>query len=33
VEIRQILVDTSAWYWHTMGVLWVFLFVLLVFFQ
>jgi cytochrome c oxidase subunit 3 len=33
VEIRQILVDTSAWYWHTMGVLWIFLFVLLVFFQ
>lgn len=33
VEARQILVDTSAWYWHTMGVLWIFLFVLLVFFQ
>ena len=33
IETRQILVDCSAWYWHTMGVLWVFLFVLLVCFQ
>ncbi len=33
LETRQILVDCSAWYWHTMGVLWVFLFALLAFFQ
>lgn len=33
LEARQILVDTSAWYWHTMGVLWIFLFLLLVCFQ
>jgi cytochrome c oxidase subunit 3 len=33
IEVRQILLDTSAWYWHTMGVLWIFLFVLLAFFQ
>ena len=33
IETRQILVDCSAWYWHTMGVLWVFLFGLLVCFQ
>lgn len=29
IQSRQILVDTSAWYWHTMGVLWIFLFALL----
>jgi cytochrome c oxidase subunit III len=29
VEIRQIIVDTAAWYWHVMGVLWVCLFGLL----
>jgi cytochrome c oxidase subunit 3 len=33
LETRQILVDCAAWYWHTMGILWVFLFILLVFFQ
>jgi cytochrome c oxidase subunit III len=26
---RQVLVDCTAWYWHAMGVLWIFLFVLL----
>ncbi len=30
---RQIWVDTTVWYWHAMGVLWVALFVLLDFFQ
>ena len=29
IEIRQIIVDTAAWYWHVMGVLWVCLFGLL----
>ena len=33
VENRQILVDCVAWYWHSMGFLWVCLFVLLAFFQ
>lgn len=33
VEYRQIAVDCTAWYWHAMGVFWVFLFVLLAFFQ
>jgi cytochrome c oxidase subunit 3 len=33
LESRQILVDCTAWYWHTMGVFWLFLFVLLAFFQ
>ena len=33
LEYRQIAVDCTAWYWHTMGMFWVFLFVLLVFFQ
>lgn len=33
MEGRQILVDSAAWYWHCMGVFWVFLFVLLAFFQ
>lgn len=33
MENRQILVDCSAWYWHSMGVFWLFLFALLVFFQ
>jgi len=33
LENRQILVDCAAWYWHTMGILWIFLFTLLVFFQ
>jgi cytochrome c oxidase subunit 3 len=30
---RQILVDSTVWYWHAMGLLWIFLFVLLEFFQ
>ncbi len=29
IEIRQIIVDTAAWYWHVMGMLWVCLFGLL----
>lgn len=33
VQMRQILVDCTAWYWHSMGVLWIFLFALLVWFQ
>jgi cytochrome c oxidase subunit 3 len=33
LETRQILVDCTAWYWHTMGLFWVFLFALLAFFQ
>lgn len=33
VEMRQIAVDTTAWYWHAMGLFWLFLFVLIVFFQ
>ncbi len=31
VEDRQILVDCTAWYWHSMGVLWLCLFALLLF--
>lgn len=30
---RQILVDTTVWYWHAMGFLWVLLFALLEIFQ
>jgi cytochrome c oxidase subunit 3 len=30
---RQVLVDTTVWYWHAMGGLWVFLFLLLEFGQ
>lgn len=33
METRQIMVDSSAWYWHAMGLFWVFLFALLAFFQ
>ncbi len=33
VERRQIAVDCAAWYWHAMGLFWIFLFVLIVFFQ
>ncbi|WP_263375652.1 cytochrome c oxidase subunit 3 [Granulicella aggregans] len=33
VENRQIIVDCSVWYWHSMGFFWIFLFVLLAFFQ
>jgi cytochrome c oxidase subunit 3 len=30
---RQVLVDATVWYWHVMGILWVFLFLLLEFGQ
>ncbi|MEO6910462.1 MAG: cytochrome c oxidase subunit 3 [Edaphobacter sp.] len=33
LESRQIMVDCASWYWHSMGIFWIFLFVLLVFFQ
>ena len=33
MENRQIFVDTAAWYWHSMGVFWIFLFARLAFFQ
>lgn len=33
VEYRQIVVDSTAWYWHSMGLFWLFLFALLVFGQ
>jgi cytochrome c oxidase subunit 3 len=33
LETRQIIVDGAAWYWHAMGLLWLFLFALLAFFQ
>ncbi len=33
VEFRQILVDCTAWYWHSMGLFWFFLFGLLLFCQ
>ena len=33
IENRQILVDLSAWYWHSMGLLWLILFGLLAYFQ
>lgn len=33
VEMRQAVVDCTAWYWHTMGIFWFFLFGLLVFCQ
>lgn len=33
LETRQIMVDCSAWYWHSMGLFWLFLFALLAFFQ
>ena len=33
VEYRQILVDCTAWYWHSMGIFWFFLFGLLLFCQ
>jgi cytochrome c oxidase subunit III len=33
VELRQIALDCTAWYWHAMSLFWVFLFVLIVFFQ
>lgn len=33
VEMRQIAVDCTAWYWHAMGLFWIFIFILLAFFQ
>ncbi|MBS1798983.1 MAG: cytochrome c oxidase subunit 3 [Acidobacteria bacterium] len=33
LETRQILIDCTAWYWHAMGVFWIFLFALLAFCQ
>lgn len=33
VEMRQIAVDSTAWYWHAMGLFWLFLFGLIAFFQ
>ena len=33
LETRQILVDLAAWYWHSMGLLWLALFSLLAFCQ
>lgn len=33
VELRQIAVDSVAWYWHAITAFWVFLFLLLEFFQ
>jgi cytochrome c oxidase subunit 3 len=33
VENRQIMVDTVAWYWHSMGALWLCLFTILAFCQ
>jgi cytochrome c oxidase subunit 3 len=29
VEARRIVVDVTAWYWHFMGVLWIYIFALL----
>lgn len=29
LQSRQILVDVTAWYWHAMGLLWIYIFVLL----
>ena len=33
VETRQIAVDATAWFWHTMGLAWLVLFAVLVFGQ
>ncbi len=33
LETRQIIVDSASWYWHAMGLLWIFLFALLAFCQ
>ncbi len=30
IEMRQIIVDIAAWYWHVMGILWLFLFGMLI---
>jgi heme/copper-type cytochrome/quinol oxidase subunit 3 len=29
LSTRQVLVDSTVWYWHVMGALWIFLFLLL----
>jgi cytochrome c oxidase subunit 3 len=31
IEQRRIVVELSAWYWHFMGVLWIYVFALLQF--
>jgi cytochrome c oxidase subunit 3 len=33
IETRQIVVDCVAWYWHSMGLFWIFLFTVLACFQ
>lgn len=33
LELRQVMVDCTAWFWHAMGVFWIGLFVLLEWFQ
>ena len=33
LSTRQVIVDTTVWYWHVMGALWIFLFLLLEFGQ
>jgi cytochrome c oxidase subunit 3 len=33
VDYRQVAVDATAWFWHTMGLAWLFLFAVLVFGQ
>jgi cytochrome c oxidase subunit III len=33
VESRQIAVDATAWFWHTMGLAWLILFTVLIFGQ
>jgi cytochrome c oxidase subunit III len=33
VELRQIAVDATAWYWHAMGLAWILLFAVLTIFQ
>jgi cytochrome c oxidase subunit 3 len=33
MELRQVVIDCTAWYWHTMGIFWIFLFGMLVFCQ
>jgi cytochrome c oxidase subunit 3 len=29
VELRQIAIDATSWYWHTMGLAWIVLLVVL----
>ncbi|HEY0760010.1 MAG TPA: cytochrome c oxidase subunit 3 [Acidisarcina sp.] len=33
LEVRQVVVDCTAWYWHSMGIFWIFIFLLLAYFQ